>query len=113
MPPNAPKLIDPIRKGVPLQPERQGRVRCNAWRLWTHCSIEQGHELPDDKTRKDGHGNVSRLDPPRVAILPTATDGNNNSVLIPKVAQMAPRIRAAIADAITQRLVRAFTAFLC
>ena len=27
----------------------------------------------------------SRLDPPRVTILPTATAGNNNSVLITKV----------------------------
>ena len=27
--------------------------------FWTHFSIEQWHELPDDVTRKDGHGNVS------------------------------------------------------
>src|SRR2546426_33636 len=56
---NAPKLIDPARKGVPLQPEREGRVRCNAWRLWTHCSIEEWHQLSDGITRKDGHGKVS------------------------------------------------------
>jgi hypothetical protein len=28
-------------------------------RVWTHSSIEQWHELPDDITRKDGHGNVA------------------------------------------------------
>jgi hypothetical protein len=26
---------------------------------WTHSSIEQRHELPDNNAREDGHGNVS------------------------------------------------------
>ena len=30
---------------------------------WTHSSIKQRHELPDDVTRKDGHCNVAV--PPR------------------------------------------------
>ena len=33
----------------------------------------------------------SRLDPPRVAILPTSVLGNNNSVLIPKMSDPALR----------------------
>src|SRR3954471_17449427 len=42
-------------------------------RLWTHSSIKQWHELPDDITRKDGHGNVAVT--PRPATRGDSADG--------------------------------------
>jgi len=47
----------------------------------------------------------SRLDPPRVAILPTATPGNNNSVLIPKV-HMSTKKRKMCVERATARQPR-------
>jgi hypothetical protein len=40
----------------------KGAIIVGSW-SWTHSSIEQRHELPDDVTRKDGHCNVAV--PPR------------------------------------------------
>jgi hypothetical protein len=53
----------------------------------THVLIEQWNELPDDVTRKDGHGNVVVTPrPAQVAIPPTAKLGNTKRVLIAKMA---------------------------
>ena len=55
---------------------------------FVQVSVEHWHELPDDITRKDGHGNVAvaQITPYHVAILPTDKSiGNNNNVLIAKV----------------------------